>query len=278
MTNQSAVIKSPEVTEKIILYFVEHGMQILTAIVIMGIGLFIARWVGNVIHRWLRAKAFDEPVSALIVKIIKLLIIVSIGIMALGQMGVQITPLIAGIGVAGVGVSLAMQGVLGNLVAGLTIIFTKPFKIGEYIELLGVYGQVTEIELFSTTLLHSDKSRVIIPNRKLVGEIMHNYGTMRQLDLSVGIAYGSDVNRALATVREILDTNPRVLKDPKPVVGIEALGESAITVGVSPWVAVPDYGVAQLEIYRAIIEQIRARGIEIPFPQHEVRLLGQVSA
>jgi small conductance mechanosensitive channel len=118
MTNQSAVIKSPEVTEKIILYFVEHGMQILTAIVIMGIGLFIARWVGNVIHRWLRAKAFDEPVSALIVKIIKLLIIVSIGIMALGQMGVQITPLIAGIGVAGVGQALQCKGSSAILLPG----------------------------------------------------------------------------------------------------------------------------------------------------------------
>jgi small conductance mechanosensitive channel len=132
--------------------------------------------------------------------------------------------------------------------------------------------------LFTTTLLHSDRSRVVIPNRKIIGEIMHNYGTVRQLDLSVGIAYGSDVKLALATVHEILNSNPRVLKDPKPVVGIEALGDSSITVGVSPWVAVPDYGPAQLEIYQAIIQQFRARGIEIPFPQREVRLLGQASA
>jgi len=277
MANQSAGIQSPEVTEKIILYFVEHGMQILTAIVIMGIGLFIARWVGNVIHRWLRAKAFDEPVSALIVKIIKLLIIVSIGIMALGQMGVQITPLIAGIGVAGVGASLAMQGVLGNLVAGLTIIFTKPFRIGEYIELLGVSGQVTEIELFSTTLLHTDNSHVVVPNRKIVGEILHNYGTVRQLNLSVGIAYGTDLAVALSTVNSILGQNNRVLKDPVPNIGVAALGESFISLSIQPWVNVDDFVFAQSEIYQAVIERFQNEQIEIPGPRRTVRLINQPS-
>jgi len=139
-------------------------------------------------------------------------------------------------------------------------------------------GQVTTIELFSTTLLHSDKSRVVIPNRKIVGEILHNYGSVRQLNLSVGIAYNADVDRALAVVREILGANARVLKDPQPVVGIEALADSSITIGIFPWVSVPDYGAAQLEIYQAILEQFRARGIEIPFPQREVRLLEKASA
>jgi len=220
----------------------------------------------------------EPPIRLLMVRVIRLIVFGFAVVLALDKFGVPITPLVAGIGVAGVGIGLAAQGVLGNIFAGLTIIFTKPFRVGEYIELVGVNGQVTNIELFSTTLLHSDQSRVVIPNRKIVGEILHNYGATRQLDLRVGIAYGADVNRALATIREILDANPRVRKDPKPVVGIEALGDSAITIGVSPWVAVPDYGAAQLEIYQAIIEQFRVRGIEIPFPQHEVRLLGQASA
>jgi small conductance mechanosensitive channel len=262
----------------VVTFFITYGFQIVGAFIILIVGALFARWTGNLTGKWLEKQKLEPPVCILLVRVVRLLVFGLAGVLALDKFGVQITPLIAGIGVVGVGIGLAAQGVLGNILAGLTIIFTKPFRVGEYIELLGVYGQVTEIELFSTTLLHSDKSRVIIPNRKLVGEIMHNYGTMRQLDLSVGIAYGSDVNRALATVREILDVNRRVLKDPKPVVGIEALGESAITIGVSPWVAVPDYGVAQLEIYQAIIEQFRVRGIEIPFPQHEVRLLGQVSA
>jgi len=262
----------------VVTFFITYGFQIVGAFIILIVGAIVARWVGRLTDKGLTKHHLEPPLRLLIVRVVRLIVFGFAVVLALDKFGVPITPLVAGIGVAGVGIGLAAQGVLGNIFAGLTIIFTKPFRVGEYIELAGVNGQVTNIELFSTTLLHSDQSRVVIPNRKIVGEILHNYGANRQLDLRVGIGYGSDVNRALATVREILDANPRVLKDPKPVVGIEALGASAITIGVSPWVAVPDYGVAQLEIYQAIIEQFRVHGIEIPFPQREVRLLGQTSA
>jgi len=165
-----------------------------------------------------------------------------------------------------------MQGMLGNMIAGLTIIFTKPYRVGEYIELLGVYGQVTDIELLSTKLMHIDRSVVTIPNRKIIGEILHNYGTIRQLDLNVGVAYGADLARALSAVDEILRENPRVLKDPAPVVGISKLGDSSINISVQPWVPVGDYGSAQLELYKSILDQFRAKQIDIPFPQSEVRL------
>ncbi len=279
MAAQSASsLKSPELADKIIFYFIDHGMQILTAILIMGAGLLIARWIGNLVRRWLIKKAFDEPVRNLIVRVIKLMIIVFIGIMALGQMGVQITPLIAGIGVAGVGASLAMQGLLGNLVAGLTIIFTKPFTIGDYIELLGVYGEVTDIALFSTTLLHTDNSNVVVPNRKIVGEILHNYGKIRQLNLTVGIAYGTDLALVHSTVGDVLRRNPRVLKEPVPVVGIAALGHSFITLSIKPWVRVEDFVLSQPEIYQAVLESFEKKQIEIPGPRQAVRLLGSPQA
>ena len=270
---KAAVTTSPELTDQVIFYFVDHGMQILTAIVLMGAGVFIARWAGNIIHRWLRSKAYDEPVSNLIVKVVKLLIIGFIGVMSLGQMGVQITPLIAGIGVAGVGVSLAMQGILGNLVAGLTIIFSKPFTIGEYIEVLGVYGQVTDIALFSTTLQHADNSHVIVPNRKIVGEILHNYGHIRQLDLSAAIGYGADITLALSTASEILKQNPTVLTEPAPVVGIAALKESAIILAIKPWVRVEDFVPAQAAIYQAVIERFHDRKIAAPVPRRDIHFL-----
>jgi len=273
LVKKAAVATSPELTDKVIFYFVDHGMQILTAIVLMGAGVFIARWLGDLIHRWLKTKAYDEPVSNLIVKVVKLLIIGFIGIMALGQMGVQITPLIAGIGVAGVGVSLAMQGLLGNLVAGLTIIFSKPFAIGEYIEVLGVYGQVTDIALFSTTLLHTDNSHVIVPNRKIVGEILHNYGNIRQLDLSTAIGYAADITQALSIVSNILQQNPYVLTAPAPVVGIAALNESSISLAIKPWVKVEDFVPAQAAIYQAVVETFRQERIEMPIPRRDIHFL-----
>ncbi|HXW68279.1 MAG TPA: mechanosensitive ion channel family protein [Dissulfurispiraceae bacterium] len=278
MANQSASgLKSSDLADKIIPYFMEHGTQLLTAIVLMGIGVLIARWIGNIVKHWMKKKAFDEPVSTLIVRIVKLLIIAFIGIMALGQMGIQITPLIAGIGVVGVGASLAMQGLLGNLVAGLTIIFTKPFTVGEYIEVLGVYGQVIDIALFSTTLLHADNSHVIVPNRKVVGEILHNYGKIRQLDMSVGIAYGTDIPLARTVIDKVLQQNPRVLKEPAPVYGIASLGDSFITLAIKPWVSVDDFPLAQAEVYQSLLESFEAEKIEIPGPRQAVRLINQSS-
>jgi small conductance mechanosensitive channel len=172
-----------------------------------------------------------------------------------------------------VGVGLAMQGVLGDLVAGLTIIFTKPFRAGEYIEIVGVSGEVQTIELLTTTLIQTDQSRVVIPNRKIVGEILHNSGHMRQLDLTVGVAYGTNVEQALAIVGDVLKANPRVLKEPTPRLGIAALADSSVNLFVKPWVRVADYNPASAEIYQAILQQFRANRIEIPFPQREVRLL-----
>jgi len=206
-------------------------------------------------------------------RVVRLLIFLVALLQALEKLSVPIGPALAGIGVAGVGIGLALQGVLGNLVAGLTIIFTKPFRIGEWIEIAGVSGQVTKIELFSTTLLHTDLSRVVIPNRKIVGEVLHNCGNIRQLDLSVGVAYGTNLNDATAVVRRVLSTNPRVLKEPAPIVGVTLLADSSINIAIRPWTKVEDFIPAQAEINQAIAEQLRAANISIPFPQREVRLL-----
>src|SRR5208282_4594600 len=143
-----------------------------------------------------------------------------------------------------------------------------------YIEIAGVSGQVTTIALFSTTLAHVDQSRIVIPNRKIVGEILHNYGHIRQLELSAGVAYATNLNHALTVVRDVLASNSRVLKEPAPVVGVTMLADSSINIAIKPWTAVADYGPAQAEIYQAIAEQFRAGGISIPFPQREIRMLG----
>jgi small conductance mechanosensitive channel len=262
--------------DKLIEYIISHAGALVSALVVVVVGLIAARWIGKLLDGRLSRKSMEPPMRILIVRIVRLLIFVMALVVALGTAGMDVTALIAGIGVAGVGVGLAVQGVLGNLVAGLTIIFTKPFRVGEYIEIAGVSGQVKQIELFSTMLVHTDMSRVMVPNRKLVGEILHNYGNIRQLDLSVGVAYGTNMDSALKIVRDILAAGPRALKDPVPVVGIAALGDSSIQIMVRPWTAVADYVPAQVEIYEAILNQFRAHKIEIPFPQREVRMVSSI--
>jgi small conductance mechanosensitive channel len=275
---------SPETQQKVIDFLLLKGVDILAAVFLAGVylaaGFFVARWVGNMVMGWLEKAQLELPVRNLMVRIVRLLIMALTTVIALEKLGVPIMPLLAGISIAGVGVGLAMQGVLGNLIAGLLIIFTKPFRVGEYIEIVGVHGQVEGIELFSTVLLHADRSRVVIPNRKLVGEILHNYGKIRQLNLSVGVAYSTNVAEALAIVRDILAANPKVLKDPAAVVGISQLADCSINVAIQPWVSLADYGGAGSEIQEAVLNAFRARQIEIPFPQREVRLLngGQAAA
>ena len=252
---------------------IRYGFQLLGAIVILGVGVVLARWAGNLTNRWLEHRVKEPPMRLLMVRAVRILVLIFTLVLALDKFGFQIAPLVAGIGVAGLGIGIALQGVLSNVVAGLTIIFTKPFRVGEYIELLGVHGQVNAVELFSTTLTQSDLSRVIIPNRKIVGEILHNFGGIRQLDLAVSVAYGASLSTVLRIARDIVERNPRTLKDPEPVLGISELGPSGVTITLQPWVSVADYAVAQAEIYEAIVERFRASEIEIPFPQHEVRLL-----
>jgi small conductance mechanosensitive channel len=251
----------------------DYWQPVLGAILIFIIGIFVSRWLAHLLRRWLERQQMEPPVRTLLVRVARLLMIVFTILMALDTLHVKITTLVAGIGVIGVGAGLALQGVLSNIVAGLTIIFTKPFRVGEYIEVSGVHGQVKAIDLSATVLTHSDLSTVVVPNKKIVGEILHNYGNVRQLHIAVGVGYGSDMNRVLALTRQIIETNPRVLKMPAPLVGITTLADSSITVMLRPWVAVPDYNAAQAEIFQAIIDRFRAEKIDIPFPQREVRML-----
>jgi small conductance mechanosensitive channel len=252
----------------------KFGPKVVAALLILAGGILVGRWLGKATDRALARIQLEAPLRLLLVRLTRILVLALFGIMALQNLGVELLPLIAGLGVAGAGIALATQGVLSNVVAGLTIIFTKPYRIGESIAIAGVEGTVEAITLFSTVLRHADRSSVVVPNRKIVGEILHNYGRMRQAQLSVGVAYGADLPRALAIVAELVRIHPRVLAEPAPQISVTALGTSAIEITARPWVALADFGAVEGELYVKIVETLQAQGISIPFPQAEVRLLG----
>jgi small conductance mechanosensitive channel len=256
---------------------VNYGPKIVVALVILLLGVYAGRWAAKMMDKGLNRFELELPVRQLLSRIVQGLVLGLFAVMALQNIGVELLPLIAGIGVIGAGVALAMQGVLGNLAAGLTIIFTRPFRVGEYVSMLGEEGEVETITLFNTVLGHPDLSRVVIPNRLIVGEIMHNYGRVRQINVTVGVAYDTDLNKALASIDEILKANPKVLGEPVPLLQVATLADSSINISVSPWVDVSDYVLALGELNKAIVEAFRDKGINIPFPQREVRMLGSVS-
>jgi small conductance mechanosensitive channel len=257
---------------------IRYGFQVLGAIVILAVGLILGRWLGRLADKQLHARAMEPPLRILIVRALRALVMVFAVVVALDKFGFQVAPLVAGIGVAGLGVGIALQGVLGNAVAGLSIIFTKPFRVGEYIEIAGVRGDVSMIALFSTTLLHADRSRVIIPNRKIVGEILHNFGTMRQLHLTVTVPLGTDVRAALAAATDVVTRNERVLKDPAPVVSIAQLTDTGMRIGVNPWVRVSDVGPAEGELYQSLAEHLAGRGLRLGLGASDVRLVNGAPA
>src|ERR1700683_1538767 len=252
---------------------IRFGPRLLTAILILIVGLMISRWVSGWLGRVLNRRDLDPPTRLLLTRLVWAPYIIMFLIMALQNLGVELLPLIAGLSVAGAGLALATQGVLSNVVAGPSIIFAKPFRVGEYIAIAGVEGVVETITLFSTTLTHVDHSHVVVPNRKIVGEILHNYGHIRQVDITVGVAYDTNLGAAFAVIREALAANARVLQEPEAIVQAIRLGESAVGLAVRPWVLVQDLTAATGEINAAVLAAFTTRGIIMPAPQRVVRLL-----
>ena len=244
----------------------EHGPGLLAAVLIMIVGYFVMGWAAKLAARGLNHVSMEPPVRDLLLRGVKVLVLLLFLLIALQTLGVELLPLIAGLGIAGAAVALALQGVLGDVAAGLTIIFTRPFRVGEYVSVADEEGEVLDISLFATTLRHADLSRVVIPNRKIAGEILHNYGEIRQLDLRIALAYAMDLDAVIATVRQAVASNRRALADPPPVIQTAQLGERSIDLSVRPWVKVRDYGAAIGEINSGIVQALRERGLAEHLP------------
>jgi len=250
-----------------------YGFQVLAALAILAVGFLVARWLGGLADQRFQKQQMEPPMRSLLVRVIRVLVLVMAFVVALDKFGFSVAPLVAGIGVAGLGVGFALQGVLGNLMAGLTIIFTKPFRVGEYIEISNVRGDVATIELSTTTLIQGDLSRVIVPNRKIVGEILHNFGTMRQITWTIRVPHTADLGAAFQAANQVVMQSARVMKDSAPSVGIAAVDDTGIKIAAWAWVRVADVVPAEPELYRSLVEAFRARGIGTPANAHEVRLL-----
>lgn len=257
---------------------IRFGPKLLVATLILIAGIFVGGWMARSADRALHRLDLEPPVRQLLARLTRVLVVGLFAILALQNLGVELLPLIAGLSVAGAGLALATQGVLSNVVAGLTIIFTKPYRVGDYIAIVAVEGRVDAITMFSTVLAHPDRSNVVVPNRKIVGEILHNYGRIRQCAVRVSVAYDSDLPRALGLIRDLVRANPHVLAEPQAVIQVAALGDSGVQIEVKPWSAVSDYPALPGELNAALLEALRSHGISIPYPQREVRLLGAAAA
>ena len=254
-------------------FFVNYSFQILGAVIVLLIGVLVARKISNYIFKICERKNLDITLSRFIASTVKIIIVVMVAIIALGKLGISVTPFVAAIGAMSLGAGLAMQGLLSNYGAGLNIIIARPFVVGDTISVQGVSGLVKEVHLAFTLLTNEDDVEITIPNRHIVGEIIHNSHTDTLAEETVGIAYDSDTDKAISVIEDVLSRIDKVSAARKPLVGIEDFADSSINIGIRFWIPTKHYFETRYAANSEILSALQQADITIPFPQREVRLL-----
>lgn len=253
-------------------FLITYSFQILGALIILVIGFKLAGWVSNFVASFCQKYDVDITLSKFIGNVAKILVITFVCITAIGKFGISIAPFVAALGALAFGTSFALQGPLSNYGAGLTIILSRPFVVGNTITVQGVSGVVDEICLAATLLSTEDGEVITIPNKHIVGEILLNSFGNRIIETSVGIAYSDDPQKAITIIRQILANNPAVTLEPSPQIGIEEFADSAISIGIRCWVPTKQYFQIKYQINLALHQALMEGNITIPFPQQDVYL------
>ena len=244
-------------------FAVAYGFQILGAIVVLLIGLKVASWCARKTSSLAEAKGVDVTLSRFIGNVVRLVVVVAVVIVTLGNFGVAIAPLIALVGASAFGVTLAIQGPLSNYGAGLAIILTRPFVVGDTITVQGASGVVEEISLGATILIGEDGERILVPNRQIVGEIIINSEGRRVVQTKVCVAYDADITRATELLRGALDSFTDLRGDPAPQIGIHDFAYGGIILGLRFWVPSQRYFEMRYEVNRVAYAALEKGGIAL---------------
>lgn len=263
-----------EIYDMVVEFFVNYSFHIIGAILIMLVGLWVAGKISGMVFALTQRHNLDVTLSRFIASCVKVTLVAMVAIVALGKLGISVTPLVAMIGAVGLGAGLAVQGLLSNYSAGLTIVLTRPFVVGDTICVQGVTGLVKEVHLSHTLVTNEDGVEISIPNKHIIGEIIQNSHQHMLAELSIDIAYSAKPERAIAALnRALQEYSEELCQEPAPQVGIEKFADSGITLGVRAWIPTERYYELLYKVNLSLFNALKAEGIEIPFPQREVRLL-----
>jgi len=251
---------------------IEYGFQFVAAIIILLVGWQIAKWAAGLVLGLCQKANLDITLSKFFSGITKILVLVFVVIIALGKFGITIAPFIAALGAVAFGGTLALQGLLSNYAAGLTIIMSRPFVVNDTIRIQGVIGVVDEIKLGYTLLSTEDGEKVLIPNKQIVGEILHNSRENMVVESSLGIDLNDDPQQVVKIIQKVLGQHEKVSQDPGPQVGIEKFGDYSILIGYRYWVPTKAYYQTQYQVNDRIFKDIRAAGIILPYPKRDIQL------
>jgi small-conductance mechanosensitive channel len=256
-------------------YATSWMLRMALALLVLLVGLWLARVAMRVLTRVLTRMNVDPMLREFLRNLAHGALVVVVVVAALDQAGVPMTSLLAALGAAGLAIALALRDSLSNLAAGVMLLLLKPFRAGDLVAIVGQVGKVESLRLMHTVLLTPDNCELILPNNRVANEPILNYTARptRRIDLVVGIAYRDDVGRAFDVVRGVLDAEPRVLRDPAPQLLVDKLAESSVDLAIRPWVATDDFLEARAALLRKLKEALSAAGIDVPFPQRELRVV-----
>lgn len=260
---------------KVIEFLANYSFQIIGALIIVTIGWFLSKYVFNVLMKFFEQHDFDLTLAKFAANGVRILILGAMIVVAIGKLGISIAPFIAAVGAVFLTAGLAIQGSVANYAAGISLIITRPFKIGDTILINKVYGEVEEIRLAYTTLRTEDEELITVPNKNMIGEVIVNSFKYRVVESRVGISYDADAEVAIALIQGVIEGFENVSTETKAIVGIEKFGESAVEIGVRYWVPTRSYFKTQFEVNLAIYKALKEAKITIPYPQREIRIVSE---
>ncbi len=272
---QEQVSAFQKILDKIIELVVSYGFQAIGALIVLAIGYYLSNWVFKASFGALKQKGIDPTISKFLAMTARFTVLGFSVVIALGNFGITIAPFVAALGGLAFGASFAIQGPLSNYGAGLSIILSRPFTVGDTITVAGVSGVVEDVRLASTIVMTEDNIRITIPNKHIVGEIVQNSKGNRIVEGVVGISYDSDPDAAIRVIHETLGQFSEVVREPAPQVGIQEFADSAVNIGFRYWVPTLKYYQLAYAINLKLYRLLQETGIKIPYPQRDVHIVSQ---
>lgn len=269
------ITAAQKLIDTVIAFFVNYSFQVIGAIIVLVLGMLVGNWVYNTVMLLFKKNNTDIILSKFLASTARLIIVAFAVIIALGKFGISTSPLIAALSAAVFGASFALKGPLSNYGAGISIIMSRPFTVGNTITVQGVSGVVTEVKLACTRLVNEDGVTITIPNSQVVGQVMYNSLQNSVVEGSVGIGYECDPEVAVAAIASVLKSNPEVAKTPPPQIGIQSFGDSSMNMGYRYWVPTAKYFQTLYAVNQKIYKVFQEKKITIPYPQREVRVVSQ---
>lgn len=247
--------------------------DVLAALVILVVGFLLAGFFRRRIERLAQKHdRLDPTLFGFVANVAWYAIIALAVLFVLNTFGVQTTSVIAVIGAAGLAIGLALQGTLSNVAAGVMIVFFRPIKVGDFVEIGSAMGTVRSINLNFTELATVGNFQVIVPNAQVWGNVITNYSVYptRRAEWTFGVSYGANLKLAEQVIRDTILGDPRSKTDPEPFIQVNNLGDFSVDFLVRVWCNSADYFAYQADMKRQVKEALDAAGIEIPFPTRTV--------